>query len=167
MKQITLLMAIWILSGFSILNAGDLDFQLGGGYNGYFTSGEEHHPDFPAGFALFGGIGYAFQPGMSAGAEYEFARDWSFDEDPAGYNVAINQHIPKVYFKFDALNLLTVTALAGIDMENIIIEKESLTRRSGFTTGVRLNVLFAYFQYMMVFQDGMNHRIGAGFVFNR
>ncbi len=167
MKRLILIPALMILTGLTLLPAGSPDFHLGGGYNGYFTSGEEHHPDFPAGFALYGGIGYAFLPGMSLGAEYEFARDWSFDEDLAGYNVAINQHIPKAYFKLQALNLLTVTALAGIDMENIIIEKESLTRRRGFTTGLRLNLLFAYVQYMMVFQDGMNHRIGAGFVFNR
>ncbi len=167
MKKTVWLTSILFLTGIFSLTAGNLDFQLGGGYSGYFTGAQTPHPDFAAGFSFYGGGGYRFFPTLSAGLEYEYARAWAFDEELDGYSVVLSHHIPKAYIKMNALNILTVTGLAGVDIQNILVDTNSVDTRNTLTAGVRISAMFAYFQYFMCFDQGVDHRFGAGFVFNR
>ena len=166
MKKNAFILSVLIILGVSSLYAGNIDFQLGGGYSGYFTGEGSLDPDFSTGFALFGGIGYRFAPLVSAGVEYEFAKSWSHEDGLGGLEVSLNENIPRLFVKTNALNLLSLTALAGMDYQDLIVEGESVDKKGFYTAGLRVSALFAYAQYMIVFIDETDHRISLGAVFN-
>lgn len=167
MKKAALLLIVLMILPLSALISGDIDFQFGGGYNGYFTGSSSNDPNFPAGFSLFGGAGYKILPTLSGGVEYEFAKSWSNDDDLNGLSVSLNEHVPKLYVKMNALNLLTVTALGGMDFQKLLIDNSGEDNRYNPTIGLRVSALYAYAQYMMVFDDTMAHRLSAGVILNK
>ena len=132
MRKYILIMLITALSGFQALSSMDLDYQVGGGYSGYFPESQSYHPVFGAGFGFFGGVGYKILPILSGGVEYEYSHAWAFDEDLNGFTVTINQHIPKAYLKLKALNILTLTVLGGVDIQNIKVDGDSVAQRALF-----------------------------------
>ncbi|MDC7233231.1 MAG: hypothetical protein PQJ58_08355 [Spirochaetales bacterium] len=149
--------------------AGDIDFQLGGGYNGFFMGGDESDLDsFPLGFAVYGGVGYKFFPTLSVGAEYEYAMSWAFNALGTDQTLTLLEHVPKAYVKFNALNILAISALAGADFQTIRSDGASSDTETAFTAGLRVAVLFGYFQYMMVYNtDRVDSRISAGIVLSK
>jgi len=146
-----------------------IDLQLGGGYNGFFiTDSKSDFDGYPVGFAVFGGAGYKFMPGFSIGAEYEFAQNWALDDLGTGQTLTLTEHLPKAYLKFNALNVLAVSALAGVDIQTPKADGNKGERTTAFTAGFRAAFLFAYAQYLAVFNtERVDSRISIGVVLNK
>ncbi|MDA3955960.1 hypothetical protein [Oceanispirochaeta sp.] len=146
-----------------------IDIQLGAGYNGYFiTNTDSDFNGYPLGFAAFGGVGYKFFPTLSVGAEYEFGQSWALDDLGSGQTLTLTEHLPKIYLKFNALNLLTVSALAGMDYQTPKADGNKGDSEAAFTMGGRVAFLFAYAQYLMVFNpDRVDSRVSIGAVFSK
>jgi hypothetical protein len=166
-KKILLISLVFICAAGSAW-AGSIDFQLGGGYNGVFL-GDDGDPDsFPLGFSFFGGVGYKFFPTLSIGAEYEYGHAWSFDNGPLGDTLSLSEHLPKAYLKVNLLNMMTLSALAGADIQTYRADGDKITDETAFAAGVRAAVLFGYVQYMAVFnEDRTDQRLGVGVILNK
>ena len=168
MKKRILLIGLVLICAAGTAWAGNIDFQLGGGYNGVFL-GDDADPDsFPLGFSFFGGVGYKFFPTLSVGAEYEYAHSWSFDDDALGQTLSLSEHLPKAYLKVNLLNMITLSALAGMDIQTYKADGDKITTDTAFAAGIRAAVLFGYVQYMAVFnEDRTDSRFGVGVVLNK
>jgi len=168
-KTLFLTLLILLITSVSAFGLPFIDLQLGGGYNGYFiTNTDSDFNGYPVGFALFGGAGYKFFPTLSLGAEYEISKSWATDDLGTGQTLTLTEHLPKAYLKFNALNLLAVSALAGLDIQTPMADGNKGERTSAFTAGVRAAFLFGYAQYMLIFNDGhTDSRISAGIVLNK
>jgi len=167
-KKLFLLMLILLITSVSAFALPFIDLQLGGGYNGYFLSNSETIQSYPLGLAVYGGVGYKFFPTLSAGAEYEIANSWSLDDLGLGKTFSITEQIPKVYVKFNALNILAISALAGMDIQTYKSDGDKSGSEQSFTMGARVAFLFGYAQYMMIFnEDRINSRISAGVVLSK
>lgn len=164
MKKTLILTALILVVASGGLFAGNLDLQLGGGYNGFFISSDDSDFNgYPVGVAIYGGVGYKFFPTLSVGAEYEYSMDWAFNVLGTDQTLTLIEHLPKAYVKFNALNLLAITGLAGVDIQTPRFDGTSGTTETAFTAGARVALLFGYAQYMMVFNtDRVDHRISAG-----
>ncbi|MBF9014073.1 MULTISPECIES: hypothetical protein [unclassified Oceanispirochaeta] len=169
MKKTLILTALIMVVASGGLFAKGLDFQFGGGYNGFFISDEaSDFNGYPVGFAAFGGVGYKFLPTLSVGAEYEFSMDWAFNVLGSDQTMTMIEHLPKAYIKFNALNILAITGLAGVDIQTPMVDNVSGTTETAFTAGARVALLFAYAQYLMVFNtDRVDHRISVGIVLSK
>lgn len=170
MKKTLILTALIMVVASGSVFAKKIDFQLGGGYNGFFIgSNESDYNGYPLGFAVFGGVGYKFLPTLSVGAEYEFSMDWATQDILAnGSTLYLVEHLPKAYVKFNALNILTITGLAGVDIQTLQYDGNPGPTETAFTAGARVALLFGYAQYMMVFNtDRVDHRISAGIILSK
>jgi len=167
-KKIALLTILLMLGGTSLF-AGGIDFQVGAGYNGYFiSSSDSDFNGYPLGFTLYGGAGFKILPMLSIGAEYEFGKSWDTSDFISGQTLTITEHLPKAYIKLNALNILTVSALAGVDIWQQKVDGNKADNDTAFTAGLRVSALFAYAQYMMVFNDGRtDSRLIIGAVFSK
>ncbi len=159
-KKIVMIALVMVMIGAGSAFAGDLDFQLGAGYNGIFPSEGD---SLPIGFTAYGGVGYKFFPTLSIGGEYEFGMAWGDN------NMSIMEHLPKAYLKFNALNVLTVSGLAGVAFQDFRYDGTKIgDTETSFTAGVRVAVLFAYAQYMAIFnEDATQSRISVGVTFSK
>ncbi len=165
MKKRFLMISLILLCTAGSVWADKIDFQLGGGYNGVFL-GDDGDPDsFPLGFSFFGGVGYKFFPTLSIGAEYEYGHAWSFDDGPGGDVLSLSEHLPKAYLKVNLLNMITLSALAGADIQTYRADGDKISTDTAFTAGVRAAVLFGYVQYMAVFnEERTDQRFGVGVI---
>ncbi|QEN09608.1 hypothetical protein EXM22_17060 [Oceanispirochaeta crateris] len=168
-KRIIMASIILMISSASASALPFIDFQLGAGYNGFYvTDGDNDFKGYPLGMTAFGGVGYKFFPTLSIGAEYEYAQSWSRDDLGTGLTLSVVEHLPKMYLKFNALNLLTVSALAGVDYQTPRMDSTNGNSEAAFTMGARVAFLFAYAQYLMVFNpDSVDNRISIGAIFSK
>lgn len=165
MKKTLILATLIMLVASGSLFAKGMDFQFGGGYNGFFIgSDDSDYNGYPLGFAVFGGVGYKFLPTLSIGAEYEFSMDWATQNIIASdSSLYLVEHLPKAYIKFNALNILAITGLAGVDIQTVHYDGTPGPSETAFTAGARVALLIGYAQYMMVFNtDRVDHRISVG-----
>jgi hypothetical protein len=163
MKKTVILTILILVVASGGVFAGGLDFQIGAGYNGYFMGENDVELNYPLGFTAYGGVGYKFLPTLSIGAEYEFGMSWATNDLDLGKSFGLIEHMPKAYIKFNALNILAITGLAGVDVLTHTVDGEAGIKETAFTAGARVALLFGYAQYMMVFNtDRVDHRISAG-----
>ncbi len=167
-KKIILLALVMVMIGAGSAFAGGIDFQVGAGYNGIFPSEGD---SFPAGFTAFGGVGFGILPTLSIGGEYEFGMTWNPNASIMGVDTSMSvvEHLPKAYVKFNALNILTVTGLAGVDIQSFRLDGNKVgDTTTAFTAGARVSLLFAYAQYLAVFnENSTDSRISIGAVFSK
>ncbi len=170
MKKKVLLAALILFMASSSVFAGKIGFHLGAGYNVLVPGDSNAVPkNYPLGFALYGGVGYRFLPALSAGVEYEFAKTWSLEDSSSlDKNISVMENVPKLYVKFNALDMLTLTGLAGVDFQRYSCDGVKLNTKTAFTMGGRLSVLFAYAQYMVIFnEEEPVHRFTIGAAFSK
>lgn len=163
MKKTLILTALIMVVASGSIFAKGIDFQFGGGYNGYFMGDNDVDLNYPLGFTAYGGVGYKFLPTLSVGAEYEFGMSWATNDLNLGKTFGLIEHMPKGYIKFNALNILTITGLAGVDFLSHTVDGEAGIKETAFTAGARVALLFGYAQYMMVFNDDrVDSRLSVG-----
>ncbi len=168
-KKMVLTILILLMASGSVF-AGKIGFHLGAGYNLLVPGNPDASPkNYPLGFALYGGVGYRFIPTLSGGLEYEFAKTWALEEvSGLNDNVSIMENIPKLYVKFNAINILTITGLAGMDFQKTSLDGKKLGTDKAFTMGARVSLLFAYAQYMILFnEENPVHRFTIGAAFSK
>ncbi len=168
-KKLLLTILILVMASGSVF-AGKIGFHLGAGYNVLVSGDSSASPQkYPLGFALYGGVGYRFIPTLSAGLEYEFAKTWALEETSGlNDNVCVMENIPKLYIKFNAMNMLTVTGMAGMDFQRFSQNGSKLDTDKAFTMGARVSLFFAYAQYMIIFnEDQPINRFTVGAAFSK
>lgn len=131
------------------------DYQLGAGYNAVFL---EDEVAFPAGFMLYGGVGVRLNRLLSMGLEYEF----DFAITRPEIDGKLKAHLPKLYMKFKAADILAITGFAGAGLYRYEAPDESADYNS-FLVGARATLFFLYAQYDMALGDMIVPKLGLGF----
>lgn len=167
MKKILILILLTASLGAGLF-AGGIDYQVGGGYSGYFFGPARENPDpvaYPLGFSVLGGVGYPLTWNLSMGAEYEFNQAWSLDwaDVRNGNQVVLQEHTPRLYLRFYALDEVNLTAFTGMGIQLPRVNRVYQDREYSYVLGVRFAVKYYYFQYTAEFTDGAtDSRFGVG-----